>query len=396
MPSKRRARRSLPSSIKRSSSDAGLEVLVHDRWAEIDPTILDSSDNSKLKGVLWPGMHLFDAATAEMRRRRHQKKDGSTFIQMEKASKHVQPTEVIYSEGWTPIKQLPITGMVEDSSPLKGEPPLPNKPVRRKRPALAEISANFPRYAGKPVKVEQWQADHRPRSLNGLADQDIPLLPSSSNGNYFAAKSRYSPTEDETMQFKLAVGNLVHQKKGGNFTIFNEKENTNPYQPLNITTGQREAIHPQFATAQMQSHLPRAGPQGLFTKSSWLQPHHQQTQTHQGRYLTAGPSHTSYYTHQHLRPGKENVDPWFARTVQGKQRTNTPGWNHNFAVAQTSYHAYDEFSYDSQIGFSGLPSQDNVSGYSANPLRAAYQNLQDLSESPFKTSEVARLLGKPL
>jgi hypothetical protein len=285
--------------------------------------------------------------------------------------------------------------MVEDSSPLKGEPPLPQKPVRRKRPALAEISANFPRNAGKPVKLEQWQPDHHPRSLNGLADQDFPPLPSPSNGTLFAAKSRYSPTEDETMPFKLTVGNLVNRKKGGNFTIFNEKGNINPYQLLNTTTGQREALRPQFATAQTQSHLPRARLQGLFTKSSWLQPHHQQTQTYQGRYLTAGPSNTSYYTHQHLGPGKENVDPWFARTVQGKQRTNTPGWNHNSAVAQTSYHAYDEFGYDGQISFSGLPSQDNVSGYSANPLRAAYQNLQDLSESPFKTSEVASLLGKP-
>jgi hypothetical protein len=395
MLSKRRPRRSLPSSIKRSSSDAGFDVLGHDRYAEIDPVILDSPDNSKLKGVLWPGMHLFDAATAEMRRRRNQKKDGSTLMQMEKTSKQVQPTEVIYSEGWTSIKQRPITGMVEDSSPLKGESPLPRKPVRRKRSALAEISANFPRNAGKSVKLEQWQADRRRRHLNGMTDQSFLSLPSSSNGTSFVAKSLYSPTEDETMEFKLTVGNLANRKKGGNFTIFHEKGNTNPYQLPSVTAGQRETIPPQSATAQMQSHLPQSRPQGLFTTPSWLQPHHQQSQTYQGRYLMAGPSNPSYYTHQHLGTSKENVDSWFARSGQGEQRTNALGWNHNSAVSQTPYHAYDAFGYDGQIGFSGLPTQDDIFGYSANPLSAAYQTLQDLTESPFKASEVVGLLGKP-
>src|SRR5256885_1111134 len=74
-------------------------------------------------------MHLFDAATAEMRRKRNQKKDGSALMQMETTWKSVYQTEVIESEEWTAIKQQPITVMVEDSSPLKGESPLPKKVV---------------------------------------------------------------------------------------------------------------------------------------------------------------------------------------------------------------------------------------------------------------------------
>ena len=55
------------------------------------------SDNSKLKGIYWPGMALFDSATPEMRRMRNQKKDGSILAQMKKTSKIVVPDEVIYN-----------------------------------------------------------------------------------------------------------------------------------------------------------------------------------------------------------------------------------------------------------------------------------------------------------
>jgi hypothetical protein len=395
MPSKRKARRSLPSLVKRSSSDAAIEIPSSDRLAEIDPAILDTPDNSKLKGVLWPGMHLFDAATADMRRRRNQKKDGSALMQMEKTSKNVQPTEVIYSERWTSIKQRPITGMVEDSSPLKGESPLPKKPVRRKRPALAEVSANVLRNTRRPLKLEHSQATHRRRGPNSLTDQPSPSLLSSSDGTTYAAKPRFSPTEDETMEFKLTVGDLANRKNGGNFTIFHDKENVNPHQLLNKTAGQREPAYPHFATTQMQSHLSQARPHIPFTTPSWLQPQYQQTQTYQNLYMTAGSGNPSYYAHQYLGPSKENVDPWFARTSHMEQRTNPLGWNHNPTIVQNPYQAYNASDYDGQIGFSGLPSQDDVFGYSTNPLSAVYQNISDHPESPFKTSETAGLPAKP-
>lgn len=54
------------------------------------------SDSAKLKGVLWPGMDLFDSATAEMKRMRNQRKDGSILELMMAASAEVQPTEISY------------------------------------------------------------------------------------------------------------------------------------------------------------------------------------------------------------------------------------------------------------------------------------------------------------
>lgn len=55
------------------------------------------NDNSKLKGVFWPGMNLFDSATAEMKRMRNQKKDGTALAQMKLSSAVVEPTEWIFN-----------------------------------------------------------------------------------------------------------------------------------------------------------------------------------------------------------------------------------------------------------------------------------------------------------
>jgi hypothetical protein len=373
MSSKCKARRSLPSLLKRSPSDATFEPAYPNPSADIGAAILDTPETRKPKGVLWPGMHLFDAATAEMRRRRNQKKDGSALMQMEKTSKNVHPSEVIYSEEWTAIKQRPITGMVGDSSPLKGESPLPKKTVRRKRQALGEISANVPRNAKRSVKLEQPQATSRRVGVSDLTNHTSPPLPSSSNGTSYAARSRFSPSEDETMEFKLKVTDLVNGEKGDNFTIFHDKENPNHHHLLNTTAEQRTTTYPHFANSQMQSHLSQARRQIPITTPSWLIPQYQQLQPYQNLYMTQASSNPGHHVHKPL----------------------ASGWNRNAVQVQNPYQVYNNFGYDSQIGFPGLPSQGDVFGYSANPLSAPYQNLQDHPESPFKTSETADLLVKP-
>lgn len=54
-------------------------------------------DTSKLKGILWPGMDLFDSATGEMRRQRNQKKDDSVLQKMQENSTKVVADEWIFS-----------------------------------------------------------------------------------------------------------------------------------------------------------------------------------------------------------------------------------------------------------------------------------------------------------
>lgn len=334
-------------------------------------------------------MDLFDAATAEMRRRRNQKKDGSTLLQMEKTSKIVEPTEVIFSEGWTSIKQRPITGMVDDSSPLKGETPVPKKAVRGKRLPLAEINVNVPRNAKRPMKAaEALPTRHRPRLVDGTR-QTLPFLPSSSTDISYDAKSPFSPTEDENMEFKLTIGHLANKKKGGNFTIFHDEENT--HENLRAMSQRPQTTYPQLPTPQIQSQMTQARSHIPFITAPWLQPQYQQTLPCQGLHVAQGQENQGYYTNQHSGSGKQIFDSWFTGSSQMEQYTNPLGWNQNTNPVQNPYRAYNSFAYDGPSAFSGLTSHDDVFGYPANPLNVSYEQLQEHGESPFKTSETAQL-----
>src|SRR5207248_7655066 len=124
------------------------------------------------------------------------------------------------------------------------------------------ISANIPRNAKRSVKLEQPQATRRRDGVSDVTNNTSPSLPSSSNNTSYATRSRFSPTEDETMEFKLKVADIVNGGKGGNFTIFHDKENPNHHHLLlNTTAEQRATTYPHFPNSQMQSHLSQARPQ---------------------------------------------------------------------------------------------------------------------------------------
>lgn len=57
----------------------------------------DALDSSKLKGTVFPGMGLFDAATPTMRRKRNQRKDGHILEQMKTSSASVMPNESVWN-----------------------------------------------------------------------------------------------------------------------------------------------------------------------------------------------------------------------------------------------------------------------------------------------------------
>lgn len=55
------------------------------------------SEKSKLKGIFWPGMSLFDSATEEQKRKRNQRKDAAVLRNMEQVAAGVEPTECVWS-----------------------------------------------------------------------------------------------------------------------------------------------------------------------------------------------------------------------------------------------------------------------------------------------------------
>ena len=74
------------------------------------------AEAAKLKGVLWPGMDLFDSATPEMKKKRNQRKDVSVVEQLEQNSQVVEPTEMIFYQTGGLKKQRKISGRVESST----------------------------------------------------------------------------------------------------------------------------------------------------------------------------------------------------------------------------------------------------------------------------------------
>lgn len=115
-------------------------------------------EHLQLKGVRWPGMELFDAATPDMKRKRNQKKATSVVDRLRDTSEAIHAKECVYEVanwGSEPQRERPITGNPEEDdgrSPLKGESePEPDTPPKKKkkaarprarRPALRERNTN--------------------------------------------------------------------------------------------------------------------------------------------------------------------------------------------------------------------------------------------------------------
>jgi len=135
---------------------------------------------TRLKGILWPGMDLFDTATDDMKRKRNQKKASFVAVRLEHKSLDVDPTEMIWRSLGVLYKARPITGKVDfDSSPYKidtGSPEVFVKPARKKpaprttktvRAPLAEKDPNITVRRGKqvtitPAAAEMMAIDNKP------------------------------------------------------------------------------------------------------------------------------------------------------------------------------------------------------------------------------------------
>ncbi|KAK2038369.1 hypothetical protein LZ31DRAFT_478966 [Colletotrichum somersetense] len=55
----------------------------------------DELESARLKGIVWPGMGIFDAATPNQKKKRNQRKDASVLQQMELSSQAITTTELV-------------------------------------------------------------------------------------------------------------------------------------------------------------------------------------------------------------------------------------------------------------------------------------------------------------
>lgn len=186
---------------------------------DIDVDKERADEMARLKGVLWPGMDIFDAATQQMRRKRNQKKDGNVLKMMEMTSLLVEPTELIFSPTGIFRKQRVISGNVEDDSPLKGETPVPKRRVPRprgprpKRNVLRQNDPNLPRAQDRKSAKKMAK-----QSRNEAEEELFDNSPTSSHIFNALAGSRpsYMGEDDE---LNLSVQAFAKRPRSG-FTIF--------------------------------------------------------------------------------------------------------------------------------------------------------------------------------
>jgi hypothetical protein len=136
------------------------------------------SESTKLKGVYWPGMDIFDSATPEMRRKRNQKKDHSVVEQLELNSQDVEATELIFTPQGSFKRQRRISSSVyddEDEIEIKSESPIPVF----SRPALANMDPNIGRRSRQMNRAPMFpsQAHNAYGNRRGRTGYDLGFAP---------------------------------------------------------------------------------------------------------------------------------------------------------------------------------------------------------------------------
>ena len=183
------------------------------------------SDATRLKGIYWPGMDLFDSASPTAKRKRNQKKDGSILEQMRANSAIVEPTELIFWAGGDLKMKRQITGQVE-SSPFKQETPKPKrlKPQLRRVP-LQTISANVPRTR----RNAQARGPYSSRTKSEVANLRLPPVHHQIFGldgaTHFVDEMNHSHRRstllDNSRNWTPANVDLDHQQKA-DFRVFED------------------------------------------------------------------------------------------------------------------------------------------------------------------------------
>ncbi|EHY52192.1 hypothetical protein HRR83_003245 [Exophiala dermatitidis] len=287
--SRPRARQSrITSPVRRAQSLDGQHSSDDAVPVENRPQILVTPEHSKLKGTVWPGMDLFDAASDDMKRKRNQKKDGSVLRRMERLSALVEPREVVYSPGGHVKKARHIDDLEDDSSLIDGESPLPKiKPVRaRKRQPLAEKDPNAPRLVRRKIKglPAKKQADYP--FMHGLPP--LPYLPSSSTGDSYGLGTRFLATEEDEDGFKSNLSDMPSRQRPAQFTIFEDR--SPGYTAASFVEDGRnhtQATNHLVLGRDSQTELPAV-------TAPWLQPEYQSTWQYTNPYTLYRHSHREH------------------------------------------------------------------------------------------------------
>ncbi|KAL1958292.1 hypothetical protein VTO42DRAFT_4609 [Malbranchea cinnamomea] len=305
-------------------------------------------ESARLKGILWPGMDIFDAATEQMRRKRNQKKDGSILKQMEKTSESVEPTELVFSPGGTLRKERFISGMVEDSSPLKGETPIPKTRIpKRRRPPPPPPSINSSLNALGPQQANNGERRRKPsqREHRQLSRrQNLPFLESPTEPHSSYTFGNYVSPDSSDYRFAYTEQS---QRPGSAFTVFNDETK----QLASFRGGEALSDATNIARSSNNHFDP------FMDADSFPNDHQLKGLLHQGSKYRSG-----------FPPGKENIDPILSQFGRNDMRESGMTWGgQQFAASSPQYTSSYSYGTGYQAGFIPFADSDAF-GYPYNPL----------------------------
>ena len=216
------------------TSETTAQSLISNEVGQAPITEFYSQHSPILKGITYPGMSLFDAASREAQRLRNQKKHVSILEQMGNEAAAIEPMEHIYwPEGGLKKKRL-ITGNVE-SSPLKEITPPPKRPRVKASGALASLSTNLPHTGKKRGRKPTLAKVDQGSKIEKMADSALQMLRSVYPRNELMEHESLQDSDDEL----LAVGLHSRKQPDAEFSIYRDpvlsdgEEQVNAQQTIN-------------------------------------------------------------------------------------------------------------------------------------------------------------------
>ncbi|KAJ9606184.1 hypothetical protein H2200_009145 [Cladophialophora chaetospira] len=353
---------------------------LDDCLAENDPPaalqVLATPEHIKLKGIVWPGMDLFDAATQEMQQKRNQKKDASILRRMEKLAGLVVPAEVVFSpNGDNVLKARHIDDLEDASSLIEGETPVPKakQPRTRKRKPLAEKDVNAPRLVKRKAKASSPKQYEDLPFAHGLPP--LPQLPSSSIGESYGVRSRFFPIEgDEDIKPSFEAG-FPRKRPPPQFEIFADgSPRQHSTTVLNVTRNPLQTVSRGYGQRPVPN-LPKVS-------ASWLQPQYQSALQYTDPYTTYRPVARQYHAFYEPAIANENMPPMAEPAYLRGQAANPLSWKSPVRPIVGSGLSPSGSPFGSFFGmFPGGSPSDDPFVINKNPLAGALVRLEDEGQS---------------
>ncbi|KAL4977421.1 hypothetical protein BDW66DRAFT_165586 [Aspergillus desertorum] len=341
------------------------DSFVYSNANEMDKERAD--EISRLKGVLWPGMDIFDSATEQMKRKRNQKKDESVLKMMERTSMGVEPTELVFSPTGILRKQRVISGNVEDSSPLKGETPIPKKRVNRPKRVLAQMDPNTQR--GPDGKRARKNFKQDCDSVGAYTDQQHMHTPRRATVQGFGRLGGQISVSDSMEEFALALRDhdLKHHNRPTVFRDISVSRECRPEDQHSFLQREPAASQPLFLRKDIAINDAPQSPRPA---------------VHSSNITEKCPRTVDKENMEPMLNGYGRIDPlvgWHSPSMKRADKGMSP----QYLFGDANY-----------VGYSPFGCHESPTGYSFNPLAASLTRMAT-EENPIYAAEPENVLKAP-